>query len=257
VSELSAVLTIAYRDQLKFVRDPMRIVSTFVFPLIFIAFFGAGMRAGVPTSYDYLVYTFTGVLAMTLYQSTAMGLISVIEDRENDFSQEIFVSPISRYSIVLGKIWGETAVALTQGAGILVIGGILGVPLTQGQVVALAPVSLLVCLLGGSFGLLVLSNLTTQRAANQAFPFLMLPQYFLAGVFTPNQALPPVLDGVARLAPMRYAVDLTRAVYYAGTPDYERVVLDGAGFDLGASLLFFAVCVVIGTWLFARRERNK
>jgi len=50
------------------------------------------------------------------------GDVSLIDDRENDFSQEIFISPISRYSIILGKIVGETLVALVQGIGILVFG---------------------------------------------------------------------------------------------------------------------------------------
>ncbi len=47
---------------------------------------------------------------------------------------------------------------------------------------------------GGAFGLLVLSNLGSQRAANQIFPFVMLPQFFLAGVFNPINNLPPLLD---------------------------------------------------------------
>ena len=48
-----------------------------------------------------------------------MGVVSLIEDRENDFSQEIFVSPISRYSIIIGKMGGESMVAIAQGAAIL------------------------------------------------------------------------------------------------------------------------------------------
>ena len=32
---------------------------------------------------------------------------------------------------------------------------------------------------------MVMANLNSQRAANQVFPFLVLPQFFLAGVFNP------------------------------------------------------------------------
>ena len=104
--DTSAILAIAYRDLLKFLRDPLRLVSTLIFPVIFIGILGGSFEANLGTDfgYNYLVFTFTGVLAQTLFQSSAMGIVSLIEDRENDFSQEIFVSPISRYSIVLGKI---------------------------------------------------------------------------------------------------------------------------------------------------------
>src|SRR5205085_12460788 len=125
--------------------------------------------------YDLLVVTFTGVLAQTLFQSTAVGVISLIEDRENDFSQEIFVPPISRYSIVIGKILGESLVALPQALGILAFGFVAGVPLSLEKIVQMLPVAIVVCLFGGAFGVLVLSSLNSQRAANQIFPFIMLP----------------------------------------------------------------------------------
>src|SRR5438067_4622127 len=148
MSELNAITAIAYRDLMKFLRDPTRIVATFVFPLMFIFILGTSMQAsfGRGIGYDLLVVTFTGVLAQTLFQSTAMGVISLIEDRENDFSQEIFVSPISRYSIVIGKILGESLVALPQGIGIVVFGFVAGVPLSMEQVVRLVPVGIAVCL---------------------------------------------------------------------------------------------------------------
>src|SRR5690242_16341024 len=120
--EVYAIITIAYRDLMKLLRDPARLVATFIFPLLFIFILGGSMQANVGSQlgYDFLTFTFTGVLAQTLFQSASMGVISIIDDRENDFSQEIFVSPISRYSIILGKIVGETLVALTQGLGILI-----------------------------------------------------------------------------------------------------------------------------------------
>jgi ABC-2 type transport system permease protein len=215
------------------------------------------MNLGAKIGYNFLPFTFTGVFAQTLFQSAAMGLISLIEDRENDFSQEIFVSPISRYSIVIGKIIGETLVALTQGFGILVFGFMAGIPFSTFQLVSLLPVGIVVCLFGASFGVIVLSNLKSQRAAGQIFPFLMLPQFFLAGVFNPVKVLPWYLDILSRLSPMRYAVDFVRNVFYAGQPEYSAVVLQGPVFNLGLMVVFFWVFLVIGTFLFVRGERNR
>jgi ABC-2 type transport system permease protein len=55
---------------------------------------------------------------------------SLIKDRENDFSQEIFVSPISRYSIIIGKIVGESLVAFSQAIVVLLFGLVIGIPFT-------------------------------------------------------------------------------------------------------------------------------
>src|SRR2546423_319224 len=75
-------------------------------------------------------------------------------------------------------------------------------------------------------GLNLLANLSSQRAANQIFPFVMLPQFFLAGIFNPIQNLPLPLDILSHLAPMRYAVDLLRDAFYGSTSNV--VLLDAA-----------------------------
>lgn len=257
--ELNAILTIAYRDFMKLLRDRARLVGTFVFPLVFIGIMGGSLQSnlGGVAGYDFQAFVFTGVLAQTIFASTAQGLISLVEDRENDFSQEMFITPISRYSIIIGKILGESLVAFPQGLGIILFGLLVGVPMSLSRIIALAPIGILIGMMGGAFGLLVLSNLSSRRAVEQIFPFIMLPQYFLAGVFTPMKVLPWYLDGLSRIAPMRYAVDLLRNGFYAGTPDYSKVVLTGLPVNLAAVAVMFSLFLVVGTFLFVRREHNR
>ena len=256
MGELSAVLTLAHRDLVKLLRDRTRIVADFSFPLIFIGILGPTLQAGFgdAAGINLLYFIFTGVLAQTVWQSSALGVISLLMDREQDFSQEIFVSPISRYSIIFGKILGESLVAMPQALAIVVFGVVLGVPFTAGQLAGLALATIVVALFGGAFGVLVLSRLENQRQANQIFPFVMLPQFFLAGVFNPIGNLPPVLDVLSKIAPMRYAIDLTRDVYYG--PGASVAV-----FDLPTNLLViageFVLFMLIGTAGFVRAERNR
>lgn len=259
MTDANAISAVAYRDLIKFLRDPVRMLSTFIFPLIFIGVLGGSFEAsfGDELGFSFLTFTFTGVLAQTLFQSSALGLISLIEDRENDFSQEIFVSPISRYAIIFGKVLGESLVSMAQGLGIVAFAVIIGIPVTLWQAVALVPVALIVCLFGGAFGVIIMANLNSQRAANQVFPFIMLPQFFLAGVFTPIDNLPWYLDILSKISPMRYAVDLIRDVFYTGSPEYAHVVLQGPLFNLTVSGVLFGVFLMIGTFLFVRKERNR
>lgn len=257
--DLSAILAIAHRDFIKLVRDRPRLVSDFAFPLIFIGILGTSLQAGFGSGsgINLLTFVFTGVLGQTVWQSAALGVISLIADREQDYSQEMFVSPVSRYSIIAGKILGESLVALPQALAIMAFGAVLGVPMSIGVVLALLPVILVVAIFGGAFGILVLSNLRSQQAANQIFPFVMLPQFFLAGVFNPINNLPWYLDIVSRIAPMRYAIDLVRDVYYGFHPEAVPMALEPTAINLAIMAAMFLGFMVVGTALFVRSERNR
>jgi ABC-2 type transport system permease protein len=257
--ELSAVAVIAHRDFVKLLRDRVRLVSGLTFPLVLVLLLGPALQSGfgAPGGLDLTSFVFTGVLAQTLWQSSVMGLISLLADREEDFSQEIFVSPVSRYAIVAGKIIGEALVALPMGLGIVIVGVLIGVPWSPLVLLALIPVSVVVAIYGGAFGLLVLSNLSNQRQANQIFPFVMLPQFFLAGVFNPIHNLPLPLAILSALSPMRYVVELMRNVVYGlqpGVPAPEMTPLPVNAAVIAGS---FVVFLVAGTILFVRSERNR
>ena len=256
MSEVSAILTLAHRDLVKLLRDRTRIIADFSFPLIFIGILGPTLQAGFGTvnGVDLMPFLFTGVLAQTVWQSSALGVISLLADREQDFSQEIFVSPISRYTIILGKILGESLVAMPQAIAIVLFGMLLGVRFSAAQLGGVAITVVVIALFGGAFGVLVLSRLESQRQANQVFPFVMLPQFFLAGVFNPITNLPLPLDILSKIAPMRYAVDLVRDLYFAATPNVAAASLPT---NLTVIALEFAIFMVLGTAGFVRAERNR
>lgn len=265
--ELNSILTIAFRDFTKLLRDKARIISSFIFPVIFIGALGGSFEAnlGNVVNFDFLTFVFTGVFAQTLFQSTTSGVIFLIQDRESDFSQEIFVSPISRYSIILGKILGETMVSYVQILGVLIFGFIIGVQMSVTDVLLLLGSGLAACLLGGAFGVMVLANMGNVRSATQIFPFLIFPQFFLSGVFTPIKALTwdssslinQVLFVLSRIAPMTYAVDFIRGIFYLGKPDYDAVVLYHPLVNLIIISLMFLIMLAVGTFLFVRSERNR
>src|SRR2546423_7843881 len=116
MNELTAVLTVASRDVVKLLRNRSRLAFTVIFPFASVAVMGGMLQGnlGPAAGIDFVGFVFTGVLGMTLFQQSAQGLVSLIRDRETDFSQEMFVAPISRYSIVFGKVLGETFGALLQ-----------------------------------------------------------------------------------------------------------------------------------------------
>lgn len=258
-NELRAISAIATRDITKLVRDKTRILASLIFPIVFIGALGGSLEAnwGDQTGYNLLVFIFTGVFAQTMFQSTASGIISLVEDRVNDFSQEMFVAPVSRYTIILGKIVGETMVSLVQGVAILAFGLIIGVPLSMTQILWLFPIAIISCLFGGSFGLLIMANMGSERTANQIFPFVIFPQFFLAGVFSPVKDLPWFLWILSRISPMTYAVDLSRGIYYSGMKEYSEIVINSPFFNLGIIAVVFCIFLFAGTMMFVKNERNR
>ena len=259
MSELNGIAAIAERDLMKFLRDRPRLIGTFVLPFGLMALLGGTLQAnlGRAAGFNFVGFTFTGVLGMTIFQSAASGMAWLAEDRFNDFAQEIFVSPVSRYSIVFGKIVGESLVAIAQAAPLVLFALVLRVSLTPEQVALMIPVAVVSCLLGGSFGLVTMAMFSDQRSANQIFQFLILPQFFLAGVFNPIGVLPWYLEILSRISPLRYVVDLIRGVVYWGRPEYHKVVLLAPEINLLVITGMFAVFIVIGTALFVRHETSR
>ncbi len=244
--ELNVVMALAGRDLLKFFRDPGRMVAAVIFPFAMIFLLGGTLQLNLGKAAG---FNFIGF--------TAQGLTSLMDDRQNDFAQEMFVSPVSRYSIVVGKILGETTVAIMQVLPMVIFAAVLRVPLTATALLLLVPVALLSCFMGGAFGLLLLNTMSDSRASNQIFNFVFLPQYFLAGLISPINNLPWYLEFASLASPMRYVIDLARGVVFAGSADYKRVVLLSPVTNVAVLALLFAVFMIVGTTLFVRRETNR
>ena len=254
---VSAIAAIAWRDVIKLLRDRPRLAVNLAFPILLVVGLGNVLRAtvGPATGLDAVPLAFSGVLAATLFQSTAAGMISIVEDRETDFARELFVAPVPRWSLIAGKIAGEASVALAQGTCVVAVALSIGVRLDAAQVARLLPVALACCLLGGAFGLATIGVLPNQRSAMQVFQFLIIPQYVLAGVLVPVRGLPGYLDWIARAMPLRYAVDLSRTAYYAGTPGRVAAVIGDPLVDAAVVGGLFAILIVLGASLFDYRER--
>ena len=223
--ELSGVAAIAQRDVIKLLRDRPRLAVNLAFPVLLIGGLGAVLQptVGRVTGLNAVTLAFTGVLAASLFQSAAAGMISIVEDRENDFSRELFVAPVSRLTLVAGKVAGETLVAVFQ--GVLhrrVRGGVRGPDVGRAARRAGRDRAWPAACSAARSGWRRSPRCPNQRSAMQIFQFLIIPQYVLGGVLVPLRGTAFYLDVAAHLMPMRYVVELTRAAFYAGTPGYAR-----------------------------------
>jgi len=259
VRQVSALAAIAQRDVTKLARDRLRLAVSLAFPVMLMVGLGYTLdpAVGQATGLNELTVAFTGVLAASLFQSAAAGMISLVEDRENDFARELFVAPLPRLTLVSGKVLGETLVALVQGAFIVVFAIAFGVEANAGRLAVLIAPGVACALLGASFGLATLATLPNQRSAMQIFQFLIIPQYVLGGELVPVHGLPAALEVIAWAMPMTYGVDLTRAAFYQGQPGYNAAVSLSPAWAIAAMAAFFIIFMALGAVLFTYRERHR
>lgn len=269
---LNAIITIAARDFTKFIKDKNRIIAAFIFPAIFTGILGSANQAnlGAAAGFDFLLFTFLGSMSNTMFTNTTQGIVSLLEDRDNDFAQEMFVAPISRLSIILGKITGETMIAVVMLITQFLLVFLLGIKFDFTKLIFMFPFLILIAILGGAMGLVMISLLKTQKAANQIFGLIIFPQFFLAGIFSPVKDLPLPLLVLSRIVPLTYAVDLIRNLYYF---EYHNLVdlfsfqilptvaakpvLFPLALDLTVVLAYTIIFIAVGMTVFIRSEKNK
>lgn len=255
---INAVITIAARDLTKFIKDRERVAASFIFPFVFTGILGVSQQSafGANIGYNIVLFTYIGNLASNMFQSTSQGIVSILEDRENDFAQVIFISPISRLAIILGKILGEGSVAFLSVLLTLPLIFMLNIPFDFIRFLNMLPIFALAALLGGSMGLVIVSLINSRKAADRVFSLVLFPQFFLAGIFTPVKNATGLLAIGSKLSPLTYIVDLMRGVYYLGTPEFDKVVINPIWYNLLIISIFIIVMLCVGTYLFIRSEKK-
>jgi ABC-2 type transport system permease protein len=185
---------------------------------------------------------------MSLLFSSTFGGLSVLWDREFGFLKEIMVAPVSRVSIVLGRIAGGVTTALIQGLMILAISFILGFRV---QTLLLLPVALLFMILISvtflGLGLIFASKMRDMQGFSIVMNFVIFPLFFLSGALYPLENFPVWLRVLCHLDPLTYGVDGLRGVMI-GMSVYP------VWLDLTIMSLFSLAMIGLGAYFFDKSE---
>ncbi len=257
--EVNATFAIAWREILRAIKSPLSIAFTVIFPVIFIGILGGSISQNLSGAlpYAYLPFMLIGMIANTMYQGTITGVTNLVEERENDFTAELFVAPISRYSVLLGKIIGAGIASLIALVGIIAMIFVMQIPMNFGdllRVIALAPI---LALAGGALGVFFIGFVHDPKTAGAGVALLIFPQVFLSGALIPVANSSGILGLLAKVMPMTYSIDLARNIFYAGKPEAAFTVLNPAWLDLLVTVGFFLVFTIVGTYFFVRADRNR
>ncbi len=251
-----AIYVVLLRELKRYWRAKARIISSIAQSFFFLAIFGLGVGSfvGAVGGTTYLSYLAPGIIGMGLIFGSVASGVSVIFDRQFGFMKEMLVAPVSRTSIILGKILGGALTASIQGFILLGVATAMGAFVLSSVFVvgAIAAVGVMLLITAGFVGLGVAigSRLNDFHAYQLLSTFVLWPLFMLSGVFFPIEAVPFPLQ-VAMLAdPMFYGVELLRwCLLGTGTPllgPYGWII------SLGVLVGFNILIITVGTYLFSR-----
>jgi ABC-2 type transport system permease protein len=158
-----------------------------------------------------------GVIAMILFAITAiLTASSVVREREHGTIEQLIVTPIRPWELVVGKILPYVFLGLFDAFEVIALGHLwFGVPL-RGSLLLIGMVSALFMLSGLGIGLFVSTIANTQQEALMTVYMMLLPAIFLSGFLFPISNMPIWLQMISYAIPMRYFLNVIRVLMLKG-----------------------------------------
>ncbi|MHB8086682.1 MAG: ABC transporter permease [Anaerolineaceae bacterium] len=159
-----------------------------------------------------------GVIGMILFAITSiLTATSVVRERERGTIEQLIVTPIRPWELVVGKVTPYVILALINTFEVLAIGHWwFGVPI-RGSLTLIVATSGLLLLSGLGIGLFASTMANTQQEAMLTVWMTLLPSIFLSGFFFPIEAMPAVLRWFSAIIPLRYYLVIIRSVMLKGS----------------------------------------
>jgi ABC-2 type transport system permease protein len=155
---------------------------------------------------------------LTLVVTMLVTALSVAREREQGTFDQLLVTPFLPFEILMGKALPGFFIGISEATLVIVVAVLwFKVPLLGDLWTLYAGVVLFVISAIG-VGLMISSlSVTLQQGLLGAFLFLV-PSIILSGFTTPIANMPPLVQHITFLNPMRYFMVVLRGVFLEGTP---------------------------------------
>ncbi len=245
---LLQALVLSRRSVVALLRQPTVWIPSMFFPLFFTALNSAAFQRatnlpGFPPFDSFLDF----LVPATILQGVIFGAISagteMATDIENGFFDRLISSPVSRISILVGRLAGAAALGGAQAVLFVLILLPFGASIGGGAVtvaVLVATAMLLGVGIGG-FGVALALRTGSAEAVQGSFPLLFVT-LFLSSAFFPRGLMTGWYQTVAGVNPVSWMIEAQRRLLLEGfaATDAAVAVAVAAGIgvvSVGASLL--------------------
>ena len=201
-----------------FLREPLGAFGSIFFPvLVFVAvgrFAGGRLTPGPLSGAGFLRVGLPVFVSVLIALSGVLSLVTIISIyREGGILKRLRATPLRPHTILAAHVLVKLALtALTMALSVLA--GKRYYPIHAHFPIFGFTVALLIgtwSIL--SIGFLIASIVPTARFAQPIGAAILYPMLGLCGLFVPVQSLPPVLQVVARVLPLTYAVSLLEGIW--------------------------------------------
>ncbi|MCR4315159.1 MAG: ABC transporter permease [Planctomycetes bacterium] len=246
-------LTLGLREGVRFFRQRSRLIGALATPVIFWAMLGFGMQksfAEQTPGETYAIYFYPGIILMMVLFSSIFSTISVIEDRNEGFLQAVLVAPVSRFSIVVGKVIGTCIVVFIQSCLLLAFAPLAG--LSFSFLGALAAIGVLLIVSAGltGMGFFFAWKINSVGGFHGVMNLVLLPMWMLSGAMFPYSGAHEHVQWTMLVNPMTYGCYALRGALSnlapsdVDAPTMTTCLAVCAGFSL--LMIFFAARALSG-----------
>jgi ABC-2 type transport system permease protein len=173
-------------------------------------------------------FNIPGVIGMILYFITALLTAnSIVRERERGTIEQLIVTPVRSWELIVGKMLPYVFLGFIDVIEVLLIGHLWFKVPVRGDLALILLLSGLFVISSLGIGLFASTIARTQQEAMLTVMFMMLPSIFLSGFFFPLEAMPPILQLVSALVPLRYFLVIIRSLLLKGVgvaPIWDEIV---------------------------------
>jgi ABC-2 type transport system permease protein len=194
-------------DMVAFWRNPQSRFFTVALPIIFLVIFVSvfgnhTLRNGVKAS----TYYVPGISALAIIASSFFNLvIAITAQRESGVLKRRRATPVPASVLIAGRTLTAVVVSLAVMTVLLLIGRFAyGVKLPTHTIPGVAVTAIIGSIAFCCLGYAISTVISSEEAAQPIVQAIMLPLYFVSGVFIPNINLPTWLRDVARVFPVQH-----------------------------------------------------
>jgi ABC-2 type transport system permease protein len=187
------------------------------------------------------------IATLNMIQTLLLTALSVAREREQGTFDQLQVTPLTPFEIMVGKAIPSILVGLIQSTTILlVIMFWFKIPMA-GSLLTLYAGLFLFTTASVSIGLMI-SALVANMQQAMFYTFIMImPMILLSGLMTPIENMPTVLQQATMLNPLRHAIDFVRRVYLEGA------TIGQLSYDLWPLFFISLVSLPIASWFFRHK----
>jgi ABC-2 type transport system permease protein len=236
-------------------RRPQLASPIIVFPTLLLAIQtgGAGRAVdlpGFPEVDNFLSFMLAGAMVQSCLLAGNTGGIALAVDLEMGFTDRLFAAPISRFSIVLGRLAGVAALGAVTAIWFIVIGLIFGASFDAGipGILVMIVLTALSAVAFGGISAAIALYTGTASVVQGLFPLIFVILFLSSAFFPTNLLLEPAAS-VADYNPLSLIAEGIR------DPVISGLTLESVAKALGAIALVGAISTALSALALRRRLR--